>query len=116
MESIDRWNMALELHQGTLICFAHDREFVSSLATRVIKITLTRVISNLRRIYCAAYGRAVMSANPDSVSRAATLNKIIFTFPNAMKIIAALIFDGTKLSSEELLPKIANIFCGKLRS
>ncbi len=35
MESIESLNMALEMYQGTLIFVSHDREFVSSLATRV---------------------------------------------------------------------------------
>ncbi|MCS4270251.1 MULTISPECIES: ABC-F family ATPase [Raoultella] len=44
MESIESLNMALEMYQGTLIFVSHDREFVSSLATRVIEITPQRVI------------------------------------------------------------------------
>ena len=39
MESIESLNMALELYQGTLIFVSHDREFVSSLATRILEIT-----------------------------------------------------------------------------
>ncbi len=39
MESIESLNMALELYKGTLIFVSHDREFVSSLATRIIEIT-----------------------------------------------------------------------------
>lgn len=35
MESIESLNMALEQYEGTLIFVSHDREFVSSLATRV---------------------------------------------------------------------------------
>ena len=38
MESIEALNMALEHYDGTLIFVSHDREFVSSLATRVIEI------------------------------------------------------------------------------
>lgn len=38
MESIEALNMALEHYEGTLIFVSHDREFVSSLATRVIEI------------------------------------------------------------------------------
>ncbi len=34
----------LELYQGTLIFVSHDREFVSSLATRILEITPERVI------------------------------------------------------------------------
>lgn len=39
MESIESLNLALENYAGTLIFVSHDREFVSSLATRVIEIT-----------------------------------------------------------------------------
>ena len=38
MESIESLNMALEQYEGTLIFVSHDREFVSSLATRVIEL------------------------------------------------------------------------------
>ncbi len=36
MESIESLNTALEMYEGTLIFVSHDREFVSSLATRII--------------------------------------------------------------------------------
>ena len=39
MESIESLNMALEMYKGTLLFVSHDREFVSSLATRIIEIT-----------------------------------------------------------------------------
>ena len=38
MESIEALNLALEHYQGTIIFVSHDREFVSSLATRVVEI------------------------------------------------------------------------------
>lgn len=38
MEAIEALNNALALYEGTLIFVSHDREFVSSLATRVIEI------------------------------------------------------------------------------
>ncbi len=38
MESIESLNNALEKYAGTLIFVSHDREFVSSLATRIIDI------------------------------------------------------------------------------
>lgn len=38
MESIEALNIALEKYTGTLIFVSHDREFVSSLATRIIEI------------------------------------------------------------------------------
>ena len=39
MESIESLNTALEKYQGTLIFVSHDREFVGSLASRIIEIT-----------------------------------------------------------------------------
>ncbi|MFQ5448453.1 MAG: ABC-F family ATPase, partial [Saprospiraceae bacterium] len=39
MESIESLNMALELYQGTLVFISHDREFVSSLANRIIDMS-----------------------------------------------------------------------------
>jgi len=36
MESIEALNLALENYEGTLIFVSHDREFVSSLATKVL--------------------------------------------------------------------------------
>ena len=38
MESIESLNVALENYSGTLIFVSHDREFVSSLATRIIEM------------------------------------------------------------------------------
>jgi len=38
MESIESLNTALEKFKGTLVFVSHDREFVSSLATRVLEI------------------------------------------------------------------------------
>jgi len=38
MEAIEALNQALKLYEGTLIFVSHDREFVSSLATRVVEI------------------------------------------------------------------------------
>ncbi len=40
MESIESLNTALEKFRGTLIFVSHDREFVSSLATRVLEIRI----------------------------------------------------------------------------
>jgi ATPase subunit of ABC transporter with duplicated ATPase domains len=39
MESIEALNLALDNYPGTLIFVSHDREFVSSLATRIIELT-----------------------------------------------------------------------------
>jgi len=44
MESIEALNLALDNYEGTLIFISHDREFVSSLATRIIEITPDGVI------------------------------------------------------------------------
>ena len=39
MESIEALNLALENYAGTLLFVSHDREFVSSLATRIIELS-----------------------------------------------------------------------------
>lgn len=39
MESIEALNLALENYKGTLLFVSHDRQFVSSIATRIIEIT-----------------------------------------------------------------------------
>ncbi len=44
MESIESLNTALENYPGTLIFVSHDREFVSSLATRIIEMTPKGII------------------------------------------------------------------------
>ena len=44
MESIESLNTALENYPGTLIFVSHDREFVSSLATRIIEITPAGIV------------------------------------------------------------------------
>lgn len=44
MEAIEALNLALEHYEGTLIFVSHDREFVSSLATRVIEISDHQII------------------------------------------------------------------------
>ena len=38
MESIESLNTALEKYKGTLVFVSHDREFVSSLATRILEL------------------------------------------------------------------------------
>ena len=50
MESIESLNLALENYPGTLVFVSHDREFVSSLATRIIELTATG-ISNYSGTY-----------------------------------------------------------------
>jgi len=45
MESIEALNLALENYPGTLIFVSHDREFVASIATRIIELTPTGVVN-----------------------------------------------------------------------
>ncbi len=45
MESIEALNTALDKYKGTLIFVSHDREFVSSLATRIIDIKPDGIVS-----------------------------------------------------------------------
>jgi ATPase subunit of ABC transporter with duplicated ATPase domains len=44
MESIEALNLALENYPGTLIFISHDRDFVASLATRIIELTPDGII------------------------------------------------------------------------
>ena len=44
MESIESLNLALENYEGTLLFVSHDREFVSSLATRVIEMSASGIV------------------------------------------------------------------------
>jgi len=44
MESIESLNIALDKYGGTLIFVSHDREFVSSLATRILEIKENEVV------------------------------------------------------------------------
>ncbi len=44
MESIEALNLALENYPGTLIFVSHDREFVGSLATRIIEMTPAGIV------------------------------------------------------------------------
>ena len=45
MEAIEALNSALKVYEGTLIFVSHDREFVSSLATRIIDIREKQVVN-----------------------------------------------------------------------
>ena len=45
MESIEALNLALENYSGTLFFVSHDREFITSLATRIIEITPDGVLN-----------------------------------------------------------------------
>lgn len=60
MESIESLNTALEKYKGTLIFVSHDREFVSSLATRILDIQPQRVVNWLGNYedYLASQGLA----------------------------------------------------------
>jgi ATPase subunit of ABC transporter with duplicated ATPase domains len=51
MESIESLNGALEKYSGTLIFVSHDREFVSSLATRVIELKPRGEVVDFRGSY-----------------------------------------------------------------
>jgi ATPase subunit of ABC transporter with duplicated ATPase domains len=51
MESIESLNNGLDKFNGTLIFISHDREFVSSLATRIIEIRLDGSITDYRGTY-----------------------------------------------------------------
>ena len=44
MESIESLNTALDKFKGTLFFVSHDREFVSSIATRILEIKSDRII------------------------------------------------------------------------
>jgi ATPase subunit of ABC transporter with duplicated ATPase domains len=44
MESIEALNLALENYPDTLIFVSHDREFVTSLATRIIDMQPTGLV------------------------------------------------------------------------
>jgi len=44
MESIEALNTALDKYKGTLFFVSHDREFVSSIATRIIEIKADTII------------------------------------------------------------------------
>ncbi|MGA8006521.1 MAG: ABC-F family ATPase [Burkholderiales bacterium] len=51
MESIESLNGALEKYSGTLVFVSHDREFVSSLATRVIELKAGGEVVDFRGSY-----------------------------------------------------------------
>ena len=51
MESIESLNTGLDKFNGTLVFVSHDREFVSSLATRIIEIKLDHQIVDYRGTY-----------------------------------------------------------------
>ena len=65
MESIESLNGALEKYPGTLVFVSHDREFVSSLATRVIELKAGGEVVDFRgsyEDYLAGAGAALAAA------------------------------------------------------
>jgi ATPase subunit of ABC transporter with duplicated ATPase domains len=47
MEAIESLNLALDHYEGTLVFVSHDREFVSSLANRIIEIKDNKLVDFL---------------------------------------------------------------------
>jgi ATPase subunit of ABC transporter with duplicated ATPase domains len=66
MESIEALNLALENYPGTLIFVSHDRDFVSSLATRIIEMTPEKIID-----YTGTYDEYLLSQGLIESTRAA---------------------------------------------
>jgi ATPase subunit of ABC transporter with duplicated ATPase domains len=66
MESIEALNLALENYPGTLIFISHDRDFVSSLATRIIDMTPDGIV-DFRGTY-EEYLRAQLSEKTKRVA------------------------------------------------
>ena len=66
MESIEALNLALENYPGTLIFVSHDRNFVSSLATRIIEMTPDGIID-----YTGTYEEYLRAQMPNQKTRVA---------------------------------------------
>jgi ATPase subunit of ABC transporter with duplicated ATPase domains len=66
METIEALNLALENYPGTLIFISHDRDFVSSLATRVIEMTPDGIID-----FNGSYDEYLRTQLPNDKTRAA---------------------------------------------
>ena len=66
MESIEALNLALENYEGTLIFVSHDRDFVSTLATRIIEMTPEKIID-----YSGTYDEYLRSQGLVEKTRAA---------------------------------------------
>ena len=66
MESIEALNLSLENYPGTIIFISHDRDFVSSLATRIIEITADGVID-----YSGTYDEYLRTQMLSQVTRVA---------------------------------------------
>jgi ATPase subunit of ABC transporter with duplicated ATPase domains len=67
MESIESLNTALEHFAGTLVFVSHDREFVSSLATRIIELTPDGVVN-----FSGSYDDYLQSQGVELVGRTGT--------------------------------------------
>ena len=68
MESIEALNLALENYPGTLIFVSHDREFVSSLATRIIELTPQGVID-----FSGSYDEYLRSQGVEAMTQPPTM-------------------------------------------
>ena len=66
IESIEALNLALENYAGTLIFISHDRDFVASLATRVIDMTPTGIVD-----FRGTYNEYLQSQFPDGKTQVA---------------------------------------------
>ncbi len=66
MESIEALNLALENYEGTLVFVSHDREFVSSLATRIVEMTPDGLVD-----YHGTYDEYLQSQGIEAVSKTA---------------------------------------------
>jgi len=66
MESIEALNLALENYPGTLIFVSHDRDFVATLATRIIEMTPEGIVD-----YSGTYDEYLRSQGVIEKSRAA---------------------------------------------
>lgn len=66
METIEALNLALENHPGTLIFISHDRDFVSSPATRIIEMTPTGIVD-----FNGSYAEHLRTQLPNDKTRAA---------------------------------------------
>ena len=67
MESIESLNLALENYPGTLFFVSHDREFVSSLATRIIEMTPDGIVD-----FRGTYEEYLVSQEMDQAKRKAS--------------------------------------------
>jgi len=66
MESIEALNLALENYPGTLIFISHDRDFVSTLATRIIEMTPEGIID-----FTGTYDEYLRAQQPAKKARVA---------------------------------------------